>query len=67
MPKPDLKGVIPAIVTPFDRKTEEWNEGQFRNLIQTLIFFIYATIYPLIYCLRKNYNIAGRLFCNFTW
>lgn len=34
MPKPDLGGVIPAIVTPFERKTEEFNEEQFRNLIQ---------------------------------
>jgi 4-hydroxy-tetrahydrodipicolinate synthase len=34
MPEPDLKGVIPAIVTPFERKTEEFNEEQFRHLIQ---------------------------------
>ncbi|MHA2232549.1 MAG: 4-hydroxy-tetrahydrodipicolinate synthase [Candidatus Hodarchaeales archaeon] len=34
MRNPDLIGVIPAIVTPFDRKTEEFNEAQFRTLIR---------------------------------
>ncbi|MFW9994516.1 MAG: 4-hydroxy-tetrahydrodipicolinate synthase [Candidatus Odinarchaeota archaeon] len=33
-PKLDLKGVIPAIITPFDKKTEEFNEEQYRALIQ---------------------------------
>ncbi|MHA2297898.1 MAG: 4-hydroxy-tetrahydrodipicolinate synthase [Candidatus Hodarchaeales archaeon] len=34
LPKLEIKGVIPAIVTPFDRKTEDFNEERFRALLQ---------------------------------
>ncbi|MFX1251268.1 MAG: 4-hydroxy-tetrahydrodipicolinate synthase [Promethearchaeota archaeon] len=36
-PKLDLKGVIPAIVTPFDKKTEDFNEDRYRALLQHLL------------------------------
>ena len=37
--KPDIKGVIPAIVTPFDKKTEEFNEERYRALAPTVTTF----------------------------
>ncbi|MFX1511377.1 MAG: 4-hydroxy-tetrahydrodipicolinate synthase [Promethearchaeota archaeon] len=35
--KLDIRGVIPAIVTPFDKKTEEFNEERYRALLRYLI------------------------------
>ncbi|MHA1448227.1 MAG: dihydrodipicolinate synthase family protein, partial [Candidatus Hodarchaeales archaeon] len=37
MAKLDITGVIPAIVTPFDKKTELFNEERYRALLQNLM------------------------------